>query len=181
MTAFKSITKIIVVPAIIVTLLINVAFAQVTPTPSAKTYPQVKGFASILHPIMSQDSYGSTFNFDNSYTVVFPIGVNIWKSDQIGFSFELAPIIKVDSVTNRVNNLLFHPGIMVRSASTSTFTFMTRLAFETNGRYGITPILNQVVYATPNVRYFVAVPFPLRFGNEQPVSISTALQLGITF
>ncbi|MEI9958502.1 MAG: hypothetical protein WDM90_19850 [Ferruginibacter sp.] len=122
----------------------------------------------MVHPIVTIDKKGSTFNFSNSYTVGFPVGINILKSDKIGFSFEITPYIKAQHDSNKVSNILFHPGIMFRFKH--NFTFIGRLAFETSGRYGVTPVFNKVIIKRDNAKYFIAVPVPLRFGNNKPVS-----------
>jgi hypothetical protein len=75
--------------------------------------------------------------------------------------------------------VLFHPGAMFRFKH--GFTFIGRLAFETNGRFGFTPVFNKTVIKRKNANWFVSVPFPARFGNAVPASIGTALQLGVAF
>ncbi|MES2239843.1 MAG: hypothetical protein V4497_06230 [Bacteroidota bacterium] len=55
-----------------------------------------------------------------------------------------------------------------------------RVAFDTNGRYG-TPVFNKTVIKADNCSYFVAVPLPVRFGNEHPASFGLGFQFGITF
>ncbi|MCH5689948.1 hypothetical protein LWM68_40415 [Niabella sp. W65] len=42
--------------------------------------------------------------------MLFPFGINIWKSSRIGFSIELAPGIRVENGSSKMNNLLIHPG-----------------------------------------------------------------------
>jgi hypothetical protein len=61
------------------------------------------------------------------------------------------------------------------------FTFIIRLAFETQGRYGFTPVFNQVYLRTKAINYFVAASAPVRFGNSQPASIGASLQIGFIF
>jgi len=55
------------------------------------------------------------------------------------------------------------------------------MAFETNGRFGVTPVFNQVIKKGKDASFFVSVPFPVRFGNDMPPSLSTGLQLGVSF
>ncbi|MEJ0105150.1 MAG: hypothetical protein WDO19_22490 [Bacteroidota bacterium] len=148
-------------------------------SPSDKVYPKIMGYASVIHTIVTFDKNGSSFNFSNGYTVGFPMGINVLKSDKIGFSFEIVPFIKVQKDTSKVNNVVFHPGVMFRFKH--GFTFITRLAFETSGRYGVTPIFNQVLFRAKNINYFAALSTPFRAGNQKPVSIGLALQLGISF
>ena len=137
------------------------------------------GYASFIHPIVTFDKNGSTFNFSNSYTVGFPIGINILKSDKIGFSFEITPFIKAQHDSSKVSSILFHPGVMFRFKH--GFTIIGRLAFETAGRYGFTPVFNKVLIRAKNVNYFVAMGIPVRMGNEKPISVGVALQLGVSF
>jgi hypothetical protein len=146
---------------------------------STQVYPKIAGYVSFIHPIVTIDKSGSTFNFKNSYNVGFPIGINILKSNKIGFSFEITPFIKSQNDTAKVNFILFHPGAMFRFKH--NFTIITRLAFETSGRFGFTPVFNKVVAKAKNVNYFIAMSTPFRMGNSKPVSIGLALQLGISF
>jgi len=78
-----------------------------------------------------------------------------------------------------MTNFLFHPGVMFRYPH--GFTFIARMAFETAGRYGVTAVFNQVIIKTKMNNYFIAVPLPVRFGNDKPASIGAGLQLGVTF
>jgi len=145
----------------------------------ATNYPRPVGYISVVHPMVSFDADGSHYNFDGSYTVGFPVGVNVLKSDKIGYSFEVVPFINSANGTSKTNNVLIHPGVMFRYPK--GFTFLTRLAFETAGRYGFTLVFNKVVYKTKMNNYFIAMPLPVRFGNDKPVSAGIALQLGVTF
>ena len=61
------------------------------------------------------------------------------------------------------------------------WTFIPRLAFETGGRYGVTPVLNKIVARTKALNYFVAVSAPMRAGNSEPTSIGGNLQIGFIF
>jgi hypothetical protein len=78
-----------------------------------------------------------------------------------------------------MSNLLFDPGTMFRFQH--GFTIITRLAFETSGRYGFTPVFNQVYARTKAVNYFVALSLPTRFADAEPFSLGLNLQLGFTF
>ena len=145
----------------------------------AQGYPKIAGYGSIVHPIITQDKDGTTHNFAGSYTVGFPFGLNILKSDHIGFSFEITPFIKAENGTDKVYNYLFHPGIMFRYPK--GFTFISRMAFETGGRYGATAVFSKVIIRKTSMNYFIAVPVPIRFGNDKPPSIGIAFQFGISF
>lgn len=144
-----------------------------------QTYPKIAGYVGIVHPIVTFSSDGTHTNFKDSYIVGMPIGINIWKSATIGFSSEIVPHIKATSSGSKVNNVLFHPGVLV--ALGNGFTFAGRAAFETSGRYGLTPVLNKVVKRNKNSSYFVALPLPIRFGNNLPSSYGIGFQFGIGF
>ncbi len=145
----------------------------------ALVYPKIVGYASILHPIVSFDKNGGAFNFTDSYIVGIPVGINILKSDNIGFSFEMVPYIKVEDGKDKVSNFLFHPGFMFRYKH--GFTFLTRVAFETSGRYGFTPIFNVLLIKGKDVNFLTALSAPFRFGADKLPSVGLGLQFGIAF
>ncbi|MGC4037626.1 MAG: hypothetical protein QM764_16820 [Chitinophagaceae bacterium] len=134
---------------------------------------------SYVNPVVSIDKNGSSFNFSSSFTGGFPCGINLLKSDKAGFSFEITPFINVAGSRAKMSNLLFHPGVMFRYPH--GFTFIARMAFETAGRFGVTAVFNKVVIRTKTNNFFIAIPVPLRFGNDKPASIGASIQAGITF
>lgn len=142
-------------------------------------YPKIVGYGSVLHPIMAYDGKDVTYNFKNVYTVGFPIGLNLLKNDKIGYSFEVAPFLKVQNDTSKVNFILFHPGVIFRFKH--NFNAVARIAFESSGRFGFTPVISKVLIKTKNVNYFVAASAPLRTGNGRPTTLGFAFQLGFTF
>ncbi len=142
-------------------------------------YPRVTGYASITHPIATLDGNGTKMNFSDSYTVIFPIGLNLMKSGRFGFSFEVSPAIKADNNGAKVSSILFHPGAVFRFDG--GFGMAGRLAFDTNGRFGFTTVFNKVLLKKEGHNYWVAVPFPVRFGNSQPTSVGMGLQFGVGF
>lgn len=146
---------------------------------SQTTYPKITGYFGILHPIASFSSEQTSVNFRDHYAVGFPTGINIWKNQKIGFSFEVVPNIRVQGNSDKITNLLFHPGVLV--ALGNGYTFAGRAAFESSGRYGVTPVLNKTVIKSDNCSYFVAVPLPIRFGNDHPASFTIGFQFGIAF
>lgn len=158
-------------------LLSGVVRAQTSPAP--QTYPKVAGYVGILHPIVTFSSTGPETNFKNYYAVGFPVGINIWKSAKIGFSAEFVPTIRADANTSKMANFTFHPGVLV--ALGKGWTFAGRAAFETSGRYGLTPVLNKTVIKGKSSSMFAAVPLPLRFGNDKPDSFGIGFQFGIAF
>ncbi|MFD2939355.1 hypothetical protein [Flavobacterium notoginsengisoli] len=146
---------------------------------SQTTYPKITGYFGILHPIATFSSEQTAVNFRDYYAIGFPTGINIWKNQKIGFSFEVVPNIRVQGNSDKVTNLLFHPGVLVVLGN--GYTFAGRAAFESSGRYGVTPVLNKTVIKSDNCSYFVAVPLPIRFGNDHPASFTVGFQFGIAF
>jgi hypothetical protein len=151
------------------------ASAQTPPV----TYPRITGYVGIMHPIVTFSNEGTHTNFDGAYVGGLPTGINIWKSSKIGFSFEVVPFIRASNGTSKMNNFLFHPGLLVSLGH--GFTLANRAAFETSGRYGLTPVLNKVVKRNKDSNYFIAIPVPARFGNDQVATIGIGFQFGIAF
>lgn len=146
---------------------------------SQTTYPKVTGYFGIMHPLVTISKDETLVNFRDYYAIGFPTGINIWKSDKIGFSFEIVPNIKNDQGTDKVTNFTFHPGVLVTLGN--GYTFAGRIAFETAGRYGITPVFNKTITKNANSSYYIAVPLPVRFGNDHPSAFTVGLQFGIAF
>jgi hypothetical protein len=153
----------------------------VNPAPAVKpTYPRVVGYLSFILPLVTLQDGSTTTNFSKQTSSIgFPVGINVLYSDKFGFSYEFTPTVKVSGGTSKNSNLLFDPGTMFRFEH--GFTIITRLAFETQGRYGFTPVFNQVYARSKYVNYFVALSLPNRFGNSEAYSIGLNLQIGFIF
>lgn len=157
-------------------LILTIAFKSVN---AQQAYPRTTGYFSMFNSVGTWNQNGFTSNFDNVYTVVFPFGMNLLKSDSFGVSFEVAPAIRTENNIAKVNSVLFHPGAMFRLKN--GFNIIGRLAFETSGRFGVTPVFNKVIKKGKDASLFLAVPIPIRFGNNLPTSITTGLQVGVSF
>ncbi|HTI57439.1 hypothetical protein [Mucilaginibacter sp.] len=143
------------------------------------TYPKVVGYVSFILPIVTVNKDETIYNFNGTTSIGFPVGVNVLYSDKFGFSYEFTPTIKSGQGVSKTSNILFDPGTMFRFQH--GFTIITRLAFETSGRYGFTPVFNKVYARTKDINYFVAMSLPARFGNSAPASIGLNIQFGFTF
>jgi hypothetical protein len=141
-------------------------------------YPKTVIFFSMVHPLFTVNKDETVRNFNGSYTIGFPVGINVLKSEKFGYSFEFTPFIKSEKGISKMNNLLFHPGVVFRFPK--AFAINTRMAFETSGRYGGTLVFSKVVAKNKFNNYFIAMPVPFRFGNEKPASVGIGLQIGIT-
>lgn len=155
-------------------IIANYAKAQSEPV-----FPKVGGYVGIVHPIVSFSSDGTHTNFSDFYLVGMSTGINIWKSSKVGFSVEIVTYVKAENGLTKMNNLLFHPGVLVGLGK--GFTFAGRAAFETSGRFGFTPVLNKVVKRNKSSNFFLALPLPVRFGNDLPTSFSVGFQFGMGF
>ena len=158
--------------------------SQLAATPSSPVYPQVKGYLSFIIPWVTTQGRVTTPEFKTATNIGFPFGVMILYSPTFGFSFEVTPSLMYEHQTakspaSKTSNVLFDPGPMFRFKH--GWTFIPRLAFETGGRYGVTPVLNKIVARTKAVNYFVAVSAPMRAGNSEPTSIGGNLQIGFIF
>lgn len=142
-------------------------------------FPKIKGTIGIVHPLVTFSSEETTTNFKDHYVVGMPIALNVWKNKTIGFSFEIVPTIKSDDEVSKVSNILIHPGILVKLKH--EFTFAGRVAFETSGRYGFTPVLSKAIGIHKDYNYYISLPLPVRFGNDKPTSFTVGLQFGISF
>lgn len=152
-------------------------FAQTTA--ATPTYPRAVAYLSLILPIIKLNRSQTTYDFTTATTIGFPVGVNILYSDSFGFSYEVTPFVVAQKGISKVSNLVFDPGPMFRFKH--GLTLITRLAFETQGRYGFTPVLNKVYLRTKAVNYFIAASLPTRFGNNQLPSIGGSLQFGFIF
>ncbi len=148
-------------------------------TISENSFPITKMYFSVVHPISTFSGGEHKFNFRDSYTVGFPVGINFIQSRKIAFSVEFVPSIVVNDSTSRVSGLLFHPGVIYRNIA--GFNLLTRLAFNTNGRYGFTAVINKPIIKQEKVTYFLAMPMLFRFGNDHVASTTFAFQFGVLF
>lgn len=152
---------------------------NITTSTITHTYPEIKGYVGIVVPIYTFSKDGNTLNGEKDFTIGNPWGINIWKSKRFGFSFEFTPLLKINHEDSKVANILFHPGVLYRLGH--EYTLIGRVAYETSGRYGFTPIINKVVKRTAHNTFFVAALLPVRFGNSHAPSITAAFQFGIGF
>ena len=161
------------------------SFSQSVMTTESATpttvYPKTVGYLSFILPIVTINKDVTTNDFQTikTFAIGFPVGVNVLYSDKFGFSYEITPTIQAGDGSTKTSKILFDPGPMFRFKH--SFTIITRLAFETSGRYGVTPVFNKVYKHTKAVNYFVAASLPVRFGNNELPSIGGNLQFGFIF
>src|SRR5258708_4237658 len=143
------------------------SFAQQNqPTPA---YPTTAGFFAIFVPVATLDNKGYIANFSQRSLIAFPFGLNVLKSDHWGYSLEMVPFISSQNGTSKMEFMLFHPGVMFRF--NHGFTFIPRLAFQTDGRYGFTPVFSKVIIREKNYQIYLSLSEAARFGNNLPSSL----------
>lgn len=160
---------------VIIIFTVKTSLSQQAPA----AYPRITAYTGILIPVVTFSNEGSSANFSGFYLVGVPVGINLWKTPRIGFSLEMVPFIRSEHSVTKMSNVLFHPGILVSLGH--GFTFAGRAAFETSGRFGFTPVFNKIIIKNKQSSIYVALPFPVRFGNEHPASFSIGVQLGFAF
>jgi hypothetical protein len=151
----------------------------VTPVLAQNNNTKIVTYIGVVHPIISFSSNEPVYNFKDYYLVGVPIGINVWKRPSLGFSLEFVPYIRSAGGFSKMDNFLFHPGLLFPLGS--NWVLATRAAFETSGRYGFTPVFNKTFRKGKYSNYYVAVPLPARFGNGKPSTFTVAVQFGITF
>ncbi|HEV3325333.1 MAG TPA: hypothetical protein VG052_06990 [Puia sp.] len=162
------------------------SFAQSVPNPPAAytSFPYTKAYVSFIIPWVTVNKNETTTEFQSNTTIGFPVGLNVYYSKSFGFSYEITPSVEWNQPTgkegmSKTSNLLIDPGPIFRFPN--NFNIIPRLAFETQGRYGFTPVFNKVYCRTKAVDYWFSVSFPARFGNNAPASVGASLQIGFTF
>jgi len=147
----------------------------------APVYPKAVGYLSFIIPTATLQNNKVTYNFTNNTKIGFPVGVNIFYTATFGFSLEFTPTIKTVTLSgsSSMSDFLFDPGVMFRFKH--GFTIIPRLAFETSGRYGVTPVFNEVYLRTKAVNYFVAMSLPVRWGEDDGVMETGSIGLNVQF
>jgi hypothetical protein len=145
----------------------------------APNYPRITGFFAVLVPFGTFNDKGFNANFSKSSVFGLPFGFNLLKSDHLGFSLEMVPFMLSQNGSTKMNYMLFHPGVMFRFPH--GFTITPRLAFQTDGRYGVTPVFGKVLVVKKDYQLFISLSEPVRYGNNLPGSYTTAMQFGISF
>lgn len=167
--------------SILILLTSSYLFAQ-SPSSDQVVYPKPVGYMSFILPIVTINKEKVTNDFSsfrNGFAIGFPVGVNILYSAKFGFSFEITPTVQTGNGSSKTSKILIDPGPMFRFEH--GFTIITRLAFETTGRYGFTPVFNKIIARTKALNYFMAASLPCRFGNSELPSVGGSLQFGFIF
>ncbi|EIM76941.1 hypothetical protein A3SI_08426 [Nitritalea halalkaliphila LW7] len=155
--------------------------AQTLETQQHENNPRIGAFFSFVTNMYEQP-FGPSAEAGASWlplrAIGFPTGINFWLNDQIAFSIEVVPTLTWEERL-RVSQFLFHPGIIWNFGK--DMSLATRLAFERNGQLGFTPVIGKMIKDFGHSNLSLAVPLPLRFGNDLPSNWSIGLQVGWGF
>ena len=163
-------------------LIFQITYSYCQSQPGQQVYPKTVGYLSFILPMVTINKSTTTNDFSggiNKFAIGFPVGINVLYSQHFGFSYEITPTIQASPGSTKTSKILIDPGPMFRFSH--GFTFIPRLAFESTGRYGFTPVFNQIYARSKFANYFVAVSLPARFGNNELPSIGANLQFGLIF
>ena len=140
------------------------------------------GHIGAVLPLVSLHN-GDITSISDNLVAGFPMGITVKTSYNVAFDLEVVPYID----ENAVSNVLFHPGILM--GLTDGFIFGLRGAFETQGAFGVTPLLNKAfpLPNDPDTFFFVEVLVPVRFYQELPeyqgaaVSVDKTVSMAVHF
>jgi hypothetical protein len=155
-------------------------YSQNATLPAAlPVYPKIVTYSCFFLPIVSTNTKTTTWNFTNTFSIGFAAGINILYSDRFGISYDMGPVITTTGGLSKVSNFIFDPGTIFRFKK--GLSLVTRVAFETAGRYGFGTVLAKAFTPAKKNSLFVAVGMPVRFGNNLPASIGATFFFGIAF
>lgn len=153
---------------------------SISQTTGPSAYPKITEYTSLFVPVVSTSTKTTSWNFSNSFAIGCATGINILYSDRFGFSFDLTPVItSSNGGPSKVSNLIFDPGPIFRF--NNGLALITRIAFETAGRFGESTVISKVFNPKKKTSLFAALGIPIRFGNNLPASIGASLFFGIAF
>jgi len=148
--------------------------------PAAAPYPKLVVYTCFFVPIVSTNSTTTTWNTSaNTFSIGFATGINILTSDRFGFSFDVSPVVTTTKGLSKVNNFIFDPGPIFRFKK--GFAIITRMAFETAGRFGESTVFSKVFTPAKKSSLFLSLGIPIRFGNNLPASIGATIFFGVAF
>jgi hypothetical protein len=164
-----------ILAAIFLLLTVRVAAQNV-----AKEEANVTAYFTVLCPVLNwEQGKAVSSNFKNSFSILFPMGINIKKTRSTGFGLQIDPAITMQNGNSKVSSISIDPSVLFLLKH--GYSIAPRLSFETSGRFGITPVFAKVIKTNLGSNYFVAIPVPFRFGNNAPASIGAGILLGIGF
>jgi hypothetical protein len=142
----------------------------------------VGGHWGVLLPLVTR-SGGTNTTIADSFSIGFPVGINIHGQGRMAFDMEFVPVIQNSP---RQVSLTLHPGLVW--ALGHRYSFGMRAAFVANStQFGFTPLLNKSwpIEGGFFKAYFVEADLPVRFNRPtgQPATnpVTFALHFGLGF
>jgi hypothetical protein len=142
----------------------------------------VGGHWGVVLPLVTRAG-GTTTTIADSFSIGFPVGINIHGQGRMAFDMEFVPLIQNSP---RQVNITLHPGLLW--AVGHRFTVGMRAAFDAQStQFGFTPLLNKSwpIEGSFFKAYFVEADLPVRFNRPagQPATdpVTFALHFGVGF
>lgn len=119
---------------------------------------------------------GRTTTLADDAVVVFPMGIEVHRSDRFTFSLELAPIVQ--NAPQHID-LLLHPGAIWNVGG--GYAVGSRVAFVVGtSTWGFTPLLNKSLVRLPGgATLFGELDVPVRFSRPNARRASSSVGLAV--
>jgi hypothetical protein len=165
---------------ILISLSLAIAALVITPS-NLQAQNQLGGHFGAVVPLVTWAD-GETTTVGDNFTIGFPMGLTLKKTDKVAFDLELVPSIQNEPLSV---SLTVHPGVIF--SLPQSFAAGVRVAFDVNAAsWGFTPLLakafpvNDGAYA-----FFVEFDLPIRFQEdefgESRTAVTMAAHVGIGF
>ena len=144
-------------------------------TAQAEAQNTIGGHFGVLFPLVTHAD-GTTTNISDDFTVGFPVGITVRKSQTFAFDLEFVPSVQNEPLDV---DLTVHPGVLWGFAD--KWNAGIRVAFDVNRpSWGFTPLVN---YAFADVgggsSLFAELVVPLRFQEDLFGDNITSIGLGV--
>ena len=154
------------------------AIALCVGTSAASAQNRLGGHFGAVFPLVTHVN-GETVNIGDDFSIGFPMGITVRKSDAWAFDLELVPTLDPNEDSPIAVPLTIHPGVL-RSFGGS-WTGGLRMAFDIGGAsWGFTPLLNRGFNAGGQA-VFIEFVVPIRFQDDDIGDTHTAVTFGIHF
>jgi hypothetical protein len=173
----------ILLPALVILVPFSIFGQNTDPAqapPALQVYPKTVVYTCLFLPVVAASGKSTTWNTSSGiFSIGLATGINVLFSDRFGFSFDVSPVITTTKGLSKVSNVIIDPGPVFRLKN--GYSLITRIAFETAGRFGESTVLAKAFTPSKKNSLFVAVGIPIRFGNNLPATIGASLFFGIAF
>ena len=145
----------------------------------ARAESKLGGHFGFLLPLATHLD-GNTTTIADQFSIGFPMGITLKKTEKVAFDLELMPMIHSDP---QEVGLVVHPGVMwMLNHQTSAGI---RMAFDLmDSAWGFTPMVARHFMMTEGTTFFTEVSLPIRIhemdGNKKG-SVGVELHFGVAF